>query len=156
MPLEWKRSAIHPVFWHGGGKMWKKYNFLLFLYCRSSPTTAHWQTAHNKFLQNTCKPMPLCFQIWQVSAKYCTFLDFLAHCCAFLSKSFWKRPSMMTIFWVTQWYRIVMKMNWKFLLISCQNPRYLLSLSHWTLKRGYSSKALEPHPVQMHVSTWVI
>ena len=61
-------------------KMWKKYNFLLFLYCRSSPTTAHWQTAHNKFVQNTCKPMPLCFQIWQVSAKYCTFLDFLAHC----------------------------------------------------------------------------
>ena len=24
--------------------------------------------------------MPQCFQIWQVSAKYCTFLDFLAHC----------------------------------------------------------------------------
>ena len=23
-----------------------------------------------------------CFQIWQVSAKYCTILDFLAHCCA--------------------------------------------------------------------------
>ena len=22
-----------------------------------------------------------CFQIWQVSARYCTFLDFLAHCC---------------------------------------------------------------------------
>ena len=36
--------------------------------------------ATDKFLQNTCKPTPQCFQIWQVSAKYCTFLDFLAHC----------------------------------------------------------------------------
>ena len=155
MPLEWKRSAIYPVFWHGGEKCEK--STIFYYFCTAGAARRRpIDRAHNKFVQNTCKPMPLCFQIWQVSAKYCTFLDFLAHCYAFLSKSFWKRTSMMTIFWVTQWYRIVMKMNWKFLLISCQNPRYLLSLSHWTLKRGYSSKALEPHPVQMHVSTWVI
>ena len=137
------------------GKNFTSKFFLPLMDSRRRPVRPDRQT-QCKHSENMCKFMPQCFQIWQVSAKYCTFLDFLAHCCALLSKSFWKRPSMMTIFWVTQWYRIVMKMNWKFLLISCQNPRYLLSLSHWTLKRGYSSKALEPHPVQMHVSTWVI
>ena len=80
--------------------------YLQFLCCRSRPKPA--RAAHRRFRANiTCNPMPQCFQIWQVSAKYCTFLDFLAHCCALLSKSFWKRPSMMTIFWVTRIYQIL-------------------------------------------------
>ena len=43
-----------------------------------------------------------CFQIWQVSAKYCTFLDFLPIVMPIVHKSFWKHPSMRTKFWVTQ------------------------------------------------------
>ena len=35
-----------------------------------------------KYSENKCKLMPQCFQIWQVSAKYCCFLDFSAHFCA--------------------------------------------------------------------------
>ena len=39
-----------------------------------------------KFFPYSYKSMPQCFQIWQVSAKYCTFLDFLH----IVHKSFWK------------------------------------------------------------------
>ena len=39
------------------------------------------RAAHGQTRANACNPIPQCFQIWQVSAKYCTFLDFLAHCC---------------------------------------------------------------------------
>ena len=40
------------------------------------------RAAHGQTRANACNLMPQCFQIWQVSAKYCTFLDFLAHCWA--------------------------------------------------------------------------
>ena len=49
--------------------------FVWFLYCRScrsGPLTDSCKTHTN--------PCTQCFQIWQVSARYCTFLDFLAHC----------------------------------------------------------------------------
>ena len=35
--------------------------------------------AHRRICANTCNPMPQCFQIWQVSAKYSTFLDLFQH-----------------------------------------------------------------------------
>ena len=73
--LEWKKCASLPQLVQKLIKCPVKNCLLPFLYCwscRSSPPTDSCKTHTN--------PCAQCFQIWQVSARYCTFLDFLAHC----------------------------------------------------------------------------
>ena len=62
-------------------KVQKKIHFKIIIYNFCTAEAA--RAAHQQTRANACNPMPQCFQIWQVSAKYCTFLDFLAHCCLF-------------------------------------------------------------------------
>ena len=78
---------------HSGQKIAKKVEnfqlklfFLQFLCCRSQPKPA--RAAHQRFRANTYNPIPQCFQTWQVSAKYCTFLDFLPSVMPIVHKSF--------------------------------------------------------------------
>ena len=75
MTLEGKKCASLPQLVQKLIKCPVKNCLLPFLYCRScrsGPPTDSCKTHTN--------PCAQCFQIWQVSARYCTFLDFLAHC----------------------------------------------------------------------------
>ena len=79
--LSSKKEASYIAQWaENREKSAKKIQFKNFIYNFCTAEAA--RTAHRGIRANTCKPMPQCSQIWQVSAKYCTFLDFLAHCWA--------------------------------------------------------------------------
>ena len=75
--------------------------FLLLMDSRRRPVRPDRQT-QCKHSENMCKFMPQCFQIWQVSAKYCTFLDFLPIVMPIVHESLRKHPPTRTKFWVTQ------------------------------------------------------
>ena len=104
MTLESKRSIIH----HIVGKKQKKSgrNFI------SKNLIYNWCRRLRKLPKRPDRPLmwshAQCFQIWQVSAKYCTFLDFLPSVRPIVHESFWKHPSMRTKFWVTQWYEQIL------------------------------------------------
>ena len=96
MPLECKNSGFSLRFWRQWAQNLKKSALKYYFYIlwtagggQRGPPIIQTQRKQCKHSKNMCKLMPQCFQIWQVSAKYCTFLDFLPSVMPFVHKSFW-------------------------------------------------------------------